>query len=839
MTLRTFIQQDILLRRVKQSGVLVVYDPERHYQELCLELRSVRLEVIDVSEGSIAARLAALEDFAQLASSQSPLEGLIIYVPESPPITDEQKQRDPFAAYGASGAVFPQGDGDEYLSLCLKAYPDYATEVRRIFATNRNPSFAVIDAVARGSGWPNLQALLKVESARDILFALLAPSDAQKDALRGETSWIDEATELFRTALGLKLQTKVRSWAAVGDELWRFLLFSEFGLDLGENLPPALATVPCAAEEARDLVHDLCERLRDDRRAQNSYFQRAEMVEKDLNLPALCRGIEPLGVRNTFPFQERAALSQAADALRREDMDRLGGLLRQHGESIWATRGENEAQWTLISSASDLVQACDQAGLDLPGRSRTLDDLVDYYAGSLSELDRLQREFEEAAVDVLNPQAPAHEVIEYARDTYRKVADKVQDLFIRHVEKVGWPLLGRLSNTEVFDNLVAPSLMESGHRVAYFLVDAMRYELGAQLARELQDAGQVGVQIACAQMPTVTLVGMASLMPKAEQGLRLLNKDGELLPALGDRTLGGLRDRMVTLRGLYGQRFAETDLSSFVREAGQIDPAVELLVLRSNEMDSDFESNPESAPGLISHTFQKIRAAIDRLREFGFQEAVLASDHGFFLNTAMGPGDVCSKPSGTWVEVHGRALLGDGSSDAANLVLGAAALGIKGDFHQVAIPRALVAYRAGQPYFHGGLSLQEALVPVISIHLRQAERGFATRLTVSLTYRRDSKKVTTHLPVIDVEGISADLFAGETEVLIEAFDNEGNVVGEAKPGGAVDPATRLVTLQPGQRFSVTIKMDMNFEGKFVIKALEPTTQAALGDPLELETDYTV
>jgi hypothetical protein len=34
-------------------------------------------------------------------------------------------------------------------------------------------------------------------------------------------------------------------------------------------------------------------------------------------------------------------------------------------------------------------------------------------------------------------------------------------------------------------------------------------------------------------------------------------------------------------------------------------------------------------------------------------------------------------------------------------------------------------------------------------------------------------------------------------------------------------------------------MDMDFEGKFVVKALDPITQAALGNSLELETDYTV
>ena len=76
-------------------------------------------------------------------------------------------------------------------------------------------------------------------------------------------------------------------------------------------------------------------------------------------------------------------------------------------------------------------------------------------------------------------------------------------------------------------------------------------------------------------------------------------------------------------------------------------------------------------------------------------------------------------------------------------------------------------------------------------------------------------------------------------MLIEAYDIKGHVVGEAKPGGPVNPATRIITLKPGDTIPITLKMDMDFEGKFVVKALDPITQTALGKPLELETDYTV
>ena len=80
---------------------------------------------------------------------------------------------------------------------------------------------------------------------------------------------------------------------------------------------------------------------------------------------------------------------------------------------------------------------------------------------------------------------------------------------------------------------------------------------------------------------------------------------------------------------------------------------------------------------------------------------------------------------------------------------------------------------------------------------------------------------------------------GETfEILLEAHSKKGDIVGEAKRGGPVDVATGTVTVKPGGKVQVTIKMAMEYEGKFTLKALNPVTMAQYAS-LELETDYAV
>ena len=711
-----------------------------------------------------------------------------------------------------------------------------------MFAENPSPAFAVIDAIGGGMGWPQLRATLKVESAGDILAALLVPNPEQAKALKAAEGWTQEARDCLRATLEMELKTRAKSWGPLADEFWRFLLFSEFVFDLPGVLPDALAGVPRAPAEARPLVEDLCERLRSDLRTRASYIERAEAIEAEMNLPEVCSGIEDLGQKDTFPFEERTFLRQAMDALLRDNADRTRALLGRHARSVWIGKGESQVQWALIRAALHLMEACEDFERQLPDHGRRQESLLDFYIGSLREADRLQREFEQAVGDFLDAQGFMGEVIQVARSRYRRLAEKVQAAFVSHLETDGWPPTGRLANADVFDRFVGERLKQRGHRLAYLMVDALRYELGVALEKLVAEDGPVELRAACAQLPTVTPVGMASLLPGAHADLSLESEGDSLVLKLAGIPVNNVSQRMGVLRKRYGDRFAEMALSDFVRGKAKLPDTVDLLVLRSTEIDSQLESNPESTLSLVPGTLKLIRVALHKLRGMGFREAVIGTDHGFFLNAQAEAGDVCTKPQGRWpVAAHDRLMLGDGVADGHNFVVSAEKLGIRGAFAQVAGPRSMAPYRAGYLYFHGGISLPEAVVPVLRVRFEAPVQPDARRYTVVLSYKSGAKRITTRLPVIEVELHSDSLFAGAgdaVEVLLEAQDPKGNVVGEPRPGGDVNPATRTITLAAGARKQIALRMDADFEGKFTVKALNPTTLSAYSS-LSLETDYTV
>jgi len=839
MSIADYIRDDIFKPRLK-AECLVVYDQDQRYRDICLDLAEEQVAVIDTSVSGIESREQAQAAFLKVASGS--LKGMVIYVPTAAPATDGQRQKDPFSVYVQCGTQFPESDGDEYFNLCLKAKPEHNTEIRRIFQNNPSPPFAAIDAVGGGISWPQLRTTLQADSAVDILIAFLLPTAAQQQAIKTETGWLPEAKDFFKATLGLTLKTRAKSWSPIADELWRFVLFSEFVFDLPIPLPEALQAVPYGPPEVEVLVCDLCDRLRNDQRYQEAYLERAEAIEAELNLPPLCADIEDLGQLNTFPFEERTFLQRAVQGILNGDLDVTRNLLTRHSQSIWRSKGENQEQWSLLQTALNLIVTCGDVDRQLPEFGRSQESLINAYVESLRQIDQRQRELEESVGNAVALSDSLDAVLETARGCYRRLTEKIQMIFTRQIEHSGWPPQNRLANTEVFKRFLTPRLSEKGQRLAYLMIDALRYELGIELEKLLSEIGIVEMHTACAQLPTVTPIGMASLLPEAHNSLTLDIDQGKLVPKIGDTVLGNVTQRMGYLKKLLGDRFAEMTLRDFISKKNpRVEPTVDLLVLRSTEIDSQLESNPEDTLSLIPKTLKQIRVALTKLAKLGFQEAIIVSDHGFFLNAQAEAGDVCTKPQGNWLyTAHDRMLLGNGTADAHNLVLSVDKLGIRSNADQVALPKTMAPYRAGHLYFHGGASLAEAIVPVLVVRLDSEPSEKLEQFQVELSYKRGSKRITTRLPRIELSLLAGNLFSQTStcELLLEAQDAQGEVVGEPRPSEDVNPATRTITLFPGETKQIVLRMDAMFEGKFTIKALDPNTLRTYAS-LNLETDYTV
>lgn len=849
MSIEQYIRTDILEKRLADTSVLVVYDGENRYLKLAQSIASEHCDVVDVSQGSLLTRQQAMSALSKLKSGRQ----LLVYVPKAAPLEEEDKQKDPFALYAAAGAIFPDPErsGDKFLDICLKAKPDQATEIRQLFEQNDNPSFEVINAIGGGASWPTLQAALSAEGAASLLFRFMTADEKIQSKLAAQSSWHNEALSLFNSTLGLTLRTKQSSWSAIADELWRFVLFSEFVFDLNEAIPASLSDVLVAKSSAKPIIEELGDNLRKHTDYQSLYIERASAIEEELKLGALCANITKLGNRDTFPFEEKCYLKQAIDALITAQGDLTRKIVNEHANSVWSSNSDSQVNWELVKSSQRLLETCEDLTRELPNFIKKQSDLIEFYQSSLRRADQLHREFEQAVNDCPEADDLMPGVVSLVRKNYRKLVESVQLRFTHFVNDNGWPPASVISNTQVFDSKVEPLLKNGSNRVAYLMVDALRYELGFELNKQLVEDADSQLSVAFATLPSITPVGMASLLPGAYEHLSVSVEDGKTKALYKGKPVGAVDQRMSVFKSQYGDRFNEMTLKDFVKmpKTKSIDKSVDLLVIRSTEIDSFFENHPEDAPSMMQRELKQIRQAVNKLQSQGFQKVFIVTDHGFYMNNAQEAGDNVKNPDTNWKVEHQRILLGSGNLDDLHYSLANDKLGIKSDIPMFAGPRSLAPYRRGMLYYHGGLSLQECLVPVIEITLKPSIVKAGQTASVVLDYKKGAKRITTRFAVIELKlaSLSADLFGGAedleaTEILLEAHSGTGKnlqVVGEARPGEHVNAATGTVTLEPGEAIKVTLKMDPEFQGKFKVKAIDPVTNSILGDVLELHTDYAV
>src|SRR5205823_6724427 len=104
-------------------------------------------------------------------------------------------------------------------------------------------------------------------------------------------------------------------------------------------------------------------------------------------------------------------------------------------------------------------------------------------------------------------------------------------------------------------------------RTAYFLVDAMRYEMGHDLAEALEDFGSTSIDAAANVLPTTTPCGMAALMPGAESAYEYALLGGDLVPMVAGTPLPGAAERIAYLKKQFGDRYHDLTLEEILSTA--------------------------------------------------------------------------------------------------------------------------------------------------------------------------------------------------------------------------------------------------------------------------------
>ena len=465
---------------------------------------------------------------------------------------------------------------------------------------------------------------------------------------------------------------------------------------------------------------------------------------------------------------------------------------------------------------------------------------MDFYETRFSRIDGLHREVEQVAAEISPVTGPLVKVMAVARERYQTAADSLARHFQSKVVDEGWPAHSRQRAVDVFDLVVEP-LWKSGKRVAIFWIDALRYDLALSLESTLARRHKTKIESVCGQLPGITSIGMAALLPGASSSFELIRDGESVIPVVAGRRIDSAKARAEALAAHIGiERVRVLDLEDAATgKLGSNPDAIEVLAVKTTDIDSLGENNPDYFLKLIPEILRKIELAVNRLADAGFHHAVLATDHGFCWMVEVGAGGAIKKPAGDWAISKDRCLLGTGAPDGQSVAVESRAAGIRSDLPLYVCPAGLATYTAGITYFHGGLSLQENLLPVIQVDLKAAKtRSGSERVQINLSYRgATTGRVTSLVPSIELAYPASDLFGPPSvRLILQGFDKKGTIIANPAASPMVDPTTGEIHLDRGKAIKIPLRIQEGYEGDITVQAADPSSGLAHAT-LKLTTDF--
>lgn len=805
---------------VEDRRIVVWYDPDHVFHELFRTFEHQPLVKVDASDSVLRARREADKAwvaFFDLDSLGPPPPRVLIYVPSGRGRSHEAQCEDPFEPFALAGAAFGSVDSERLPSIARRVLPGREAEIDRLFAEGP-PTLAQLDALAGGTRYPLVEEALGTEVPSRVVARLLCRPDEIRLHLETSPGLLAELRRLLADVCGFEQEAEA-PFEAVGPALAQWLLFSELVFDLPGAVPESVAHVPRAEPDFRDRVFELCDDLRGSSEHRETYCEIAADVERRLGLSGLAETADALGERDTLPFEDRAALLRLQKNALAGEIEAARSLAERRRSSVWRTLPERDQLWRLAERCLDLLDSGKAWELRAVGASRPVADHVRAYCGQddgMWRLDQAQRLLEQAAAVLVDRDSLAA-LLEHVRMEYRKWLESTQATFLESVAHSGWPAEGYPRQAQAWDRHAAEAVRD-GRRTAWFLVDALRYEMGRELAERLKKDGTVRLEASCGVVPATTAFGMAALLPGAGTGLTYGERDGTLVPLLGGKAVLTAEDRRDAFRNALGDRFKSLRLGELLTASSpqlrETVGASDVLAVFSTEIDDLGERNdPLVARRYVSDVVADLLAAALRLVQVGFEHLVFTSDHGFIQLPEVLPGDRCREPSGRWILRKRRALLGSLGGRADSVVaLSAASLGIQGPVEQVCVPRGVKVFRAGSRYFHEGLSLHESVVPLVVLDAAPAKPHGEEAVLVKIHYRSD--RFTTR--IFSVQVSYSSVLSPELEVRVQAFaPATARVVGESADCEARDPHTGLVTLKFTERVQVPIALEPDFDGDAV------------------------
>jgi len=380
-------------------------------------------------------------------------------------------------------------------------------------------------------------------------------------------------------------------------------------------------------------------------------------------------------------------------------------------------------------------------------------------------------------------------------------------------------------------------------KVAVIISDAMRYEVAVELKETLNKStsGTIELTSMAGCLPSNTSLGMAALLPHTRIELE---KDDFLVDGMSSNGIENREKILLKAREeSIALRFKE--LRDLRRdEAREKIRGKRVIYIYHNKIDDtgDKQSSEDEVFKAADETIQEIEDMVNRLvNSLNISNIIITADHGFLYTRDalkdIDAIDIAGFDKDRFITKNKRYIISNEETELMNT-------------HRFLMdylpdaqnplylytPYADLRFKlagGGKNYVHGGLSLQEIVIPVLLYNhktLTDLERKGIEHGKVGITLTGQLRKITNNpfkITIFQTENITEK--RGLLKCRIALYDNSGARVSDEKvilaDKSTDDPKQREIT--------ITLTMNSSIKnGIYTLKAIDEDVKATFGVVLE-------
>ncbi len=847
----------LIAKQVEDRGLVVWYDPDRAYTHAAAELALTKTHIARY-EGSFFRLRHQIDDL--LNDSQPPR--LVVYVPMAQGDTHSALIELEVAGVVMRPGQQPPNRNTKLAVVARNALrpilgDDQVGEIEKQVETGKL-SLADLNALAdKGKDISTgiLSLIFRTANPQEVALAVL--HDERYDGEIDKKSAYKELRNLLQVSFDIEVPPSA-TLANLRERLARHVLLTDLCAALGDQTPRSLATVKKASSPGGA---DACVRLarswRNNRDYRDSYVDVANKTEQEFKLGQIAFDPATIIDNETFLAVERVLLRHVEDQLLDAASRDLLRLAVTRLSRFWAEVEPGvQARWALIAAAAEVLLEADRVAKEIKRPPATVPALVKAYAEDDEPwclLDTHHRHLESRKYNFDFDAGGEHQALEKlitkAEQRYTEIGSALAKHFVTTFQKAKHPIKGLLRQRDFFETQVKPKLGED--KVAYIWVDALRFEMARELCRLLKDDFDLALQPALGTIPTITEIGMAALLPKAHESPKVVAVGGGKLGLeIGGKVIKDRKDRVAFLKEYAGVTVFDCKLDDLLpkpnKKVKDGIQSADLVLVTSQEIDELCEADNISQArlqmdGVLGH----LRRGVRILSDHGIKTIILAADHGHLFADEIGEDMKIEAPGGKAEDLHRRVWVGvGGTSEPSYLRTSLSSLGVESEF-DIATPWTFACFKSkggARAYFHGGLSPQELIVPVVV--LTATAKVSAPTTGIEWTLTPGTTKLTTRFFSVQIGGTQGEssLFGFEPpKVRIEVRANKKCVSVPVSASYGFEDATgevKLKVAEEGKRIetnTVTVMIAKEVTQKTVgVHVLDAATGAELARPLTVE-----